>query len=284
MHVWADDATRYPFSHPYNHRFGADDVPHPATVEMLLEDMDRHGVTHAILVQVIYHGWDNSYVADCVTRHPDRFRAHGLIDPTDPRVADKLEYWVRERGLSGMRLSPIYYRGGARGGDAWLTSSAHEALWERAEELDTVFNFFIATEQLPRLEEMIRRHPGVVVCVDHLAQIDLSVDDPQPALDRLLALSDYPRVWVKVSELTSVSGSDYPFRKSYPWLKQVHDAFGSERLLWGTGYPGAARAAYSRPTLGEELALIRQEIPFFSAEDCALILGRNAARIWKLEG
>jgi predicted TIM-barrel fold metal-dependent hydrolase len=59
-------------------------------------------------------------------------------------------------------------------------------------------------------------------------------------------------------------------------------AFGPDRLLWGTGYPGAARSFYQRPTLAEELALIRQEIPFFTAEDRDKILGGNAARLWKL--
>ena len=87
---------------------------------MLIEDMDRNGVTHSILVQVIYHGWDNSYVADSLKAHPDRVRAHGLIDPTDPKVADRLEYWVKEHGFSGMRFSPIYYLDGDKGGDGWL--------------------------------------------------------------------------------------------------------------------------------------------------------------------
>ena len=147
MHVWSDRPRRFPFDHPYEPDFKG--PPTPATVEMLLEDMNQNGVTHAILVQVIYHGWDNRYVVECMRRYsrvtqaasddrtalqrdpvvkparqaqPDRFRGHGLIDPTDPAAAEKLEYWVREQGLSGMRLSPIYYPGR----DAWLNSKTRE--------------------------------------------------------------------------------------------------------------------------------------------------------------
>src|SRR5690349_4473404 len=69
MHVWANDATKYAFPHPYVKDFTL--PPHEATLEMLIDDMDRHGCTHAVLVQVIYHGWDNSYVADCLKRYPD---------------------------------------------------------------------------------------------------------------------------------------------------------------------------------------------------------------------
>ncbi|MEQ8787602.1 MAG: amidohydrolase family protein [Pirellulaceae bacterium] len=279
MHVWADDARRYPFAHPYDKQFT--EAPHKATLEMLIDDMDRHGCTHAVLVQVIYHGWDNSYVADCVQRDPRRFKAHGLIDPTDPQVADKLEYWIKERGLSGMRFSPIYYHQGKLGGDAWLDAEATHRLWRKAAELEAVLNFFIAPPQLPRLAKMAAAHRDVHVIVDHLSQMDLAATDPEPDFRRLLAMAKHPNVWVKVSELASVSKSKtYPFADAYPYVKRVYEAFGPDRLLFGTGYPGDARAAYKRPTLDKELDLFRQEMAFFSAEDVAKILGGNAAKLW----
>jgi predicted TIM-barrel fold metal-dependent hydrolase len=277
MHVWSKDAKRFPFVHPYDPQFKG--PPCEGTVEMLLEDMDRNGVSHAILVQVIFHGWDNRYIAECVRAHPGRFRAHGLIDPKDPAVSEKLVYWVKEHGLSGMRFSPIYYKGAAD----WLNAKSSDALWRKAEELGVVFNFFIGTSQLPKLADMIDRFPAVKVVIDHLAQADLKAEDPMPEFKKLLALARYPNTWVKVSELTSVSKSgEYPFVDAYPWVKHVYDAFGPDRLLWGTGYPGAARSFYKRPTLTEELALIRGRIPFFNAEDQDKVLGGNAARIWKL--
>ncbi len=277
MHVWSGDAGRFPFVHPYDPAFKG--PPCQGTVEMLLDDMDRNGLTHAVLVQVIYHGWDNRYIAECVRMHPGRFRAHGLIDPMDPAVAEKLEYWVKERGLSGMRFSPIYYRGT----DDWLNARSSDALWRRAEELGAVFNFFIATPQLAKLADMLERFPGVKVVIDHLAQADLKADDPLPEFKKLLALARCPNVWVKLSELTSVSRSGrYPFADAYPWVKQAYDAFGPDRLLWGTGYPGPARSFYGRPTLAEELALIREGIPFFTPADREKILGGNAARLWNL--
>ena len=44
---------------------------------------------------------------------------------------------------------------------------------------------------------------------------------------------------------------------------------------------GATRAQGGRPSLREELSLIRREIPFFTGEDRKKILGGNAARLWK---
>jgi len=279
MHVWANDPNRYPFSHPYIKEFA--DAPHEGTVEMLMADMDQHGCTHAVLVQVIFHGWDNRYVADCVRRFPDRLRAHGLIDPTDPQVADKLEYWVKEQGLHGMRFSPIYYRDGQHGGDAWLDAEATHALWRKAEQLSTIFNFFIAPQQLPKLEKMVRAHPNVRVIIDHLGQLDFKAADPESDLRRLLTMARYSNIWVKVSEMSSVSKSGkYPFNDVFPHVKRVYESFGPDRLLFGTGYPGAARAFYRRPTLDQEIHWLQREVPFLSVEDRAKILGGNAARLW----
>ena len=280
MHVWAVDAKKYPYVHPYLPDYTY--PKHPGSTEMLLADMDQSGCTHCILVQVIYHGWDNTYVADSVRQAPDRLKAHGLIDPTDPNVADKLNYWMTEHPLAGMRFSPIYYLDGQQGGDDWLTSVAHHKLWKKADKLGAVFNFFIDTRQLPRLEKMVERYPGVNIIVDHLSQVNLGTDDPEPEFKKLLAIARFPNVYVKVSELSSVSKSQtYPFPDAWPWVKRVYEAFGPDRLLFGTGYPGSARKFYNRPSLTDEIALVRK-FPFLNEEDQAKLLGLNAAKLWNL--
>jgi predicted TIM-barrel fold metal-dependent hydrolase len=147
--------------------------------------------------------------------------------------------------------------------------------------LKAIFNFFIAANQLAKLETMLADYPGVKVVIDHLARVDLTVSDPAREVPQLTSLARYPNVWVKVSELSIVSPSKkYPYADTYSWVKRVYDAFGPDRLLWGTGFPGATRAQAGRPSLDEELALVRREIPFLSAPDREKILGRNAARLW----
>ncbi|MEZ6054506.1 MAG: amidohydrolase family protein [Planctomycetaceae bacterium] len=54
----------------------------------------------------------------------------------------------------------------------------------------------------------------------------------------------------------------YPFEDAYPYVKRVYEAFGPDRLLFGTGYPGSAREAYNRADAGREIVLIRDKMPF----------------------
>src|SRR5262249_21489655 len=249
MHVWTGDPERFPFAHPYDAKFTPPKIP--ATVEALVAEMDQKGVSHCVLVQTISHGWDNRYLAECLKRHPKRFKGQGLIDPTDPNVADKLEYWMTKHNLAGMRFSTIYYKGK----DGWLNAKTSDALWEKATQLGAVFNFFIAAEQLPKLEERIRRFPKVKVVIDHLARVELDAKDAEDQTKKLLALARYPNVWVKVSELNILSPSkEYPYKDTYPLVKRVYEAYGPDRLLWGTGFPGATRGQADRPSLEQELA------------------------------
>lgn len=275
MHVWSDDPVRFPFAHPYDANFTPPRIP--ASLEILVKEMDGHGIDRCVLVQTIYHGWDNRYLVHCLKAQPKRFKGQGLIDPTDPKVAEKLETWMTKHGLAGVRFSPMYYQGR----DAWLNARATDAVWQKGAELGAVFNFFIAASQLPKLEDMVKRHPKVKVVIDHVGRVDLEAKDPEPEIRNLLALARYPNVWVKISEFASLLPlKKYPFRDAYPVVKRVYDAFGPDRLLWGTGFPGATRAQADRPTVQEELAIIQKEIPFFTAEDRAKILGGNAAKLW----
>lgn len=278
MHVWSGDPARFPFAHPYEPKFKPPRIA--ATVELLIDEMDKAGVSHCVLVQTIFHGWDNGYLADCLKRYPKRFRGQGLIDPTDLQAADKLEYWMTKHGLAGMRFSPTYYEGK----DAWINARTTYPLWEKAEKLGAIFNFYADSPQLPRIEDMVKRYPKVKVVIDHLGCVELSAKNPQPEIDKLLALARYPNVWVKVSEINIISPSKkFPYRDVHPLVKQVYDKFGPDRLLWGTGFPGATRAQDGRPSLDEELALIRKELPFLTDADKKKILGRNAAKLWGFE-
>ena len=56
-------------------------------------------------------------------------------------------------------------------------------------------------------------------------------------------------------------------------------AFGGERVLWGTGFPGNLRQVYGWPSLADELELIRHGLPFLRPNERDRILGGNATAL-----
>ena len=59
-----------------------------------------------------------------------------------------------------MRFSPLYHPK-----STWLNSKEHYPLWREAEKLSAVFNYYILPHQMPMLEEMAGRFPGVKIVV-----------------------------------------------------------------------------------------------------------------------
>jgi predicted TIM-barrel fold metal-dependent hydrolase len=269
LEVWTLDP-QFPFRHPERPNLKLDIA---APIENQVEQMRDFGLTYAVLINPRFFGWDNSYINYSRHKYPDKFVAHGLINPEDPDVAGRLRYWVTEHGFQGMRFSPIYHPK-----STWLNSKEHYPLWREAEKLGAVFNYYIHPAQMPMLEEMAGRFPGVKIVVDHLGKPDLRKPDPWPEFKLMFRLKKFPQVWISASEPYEDSlTKQYPYRDMYPFFKAVYEEFGGRQLVWGTGYP---RPRWELP-MDKEIELIDQHWDFYTAEDRELILGKNALRIWK---
>jgi predicted TIM-barrel fold metal-dependent hydrolase len=83
-----------------------------------------------------------------------------------------------------------------------------------------------------------------------------------------------------VMKLSSIpSERVYPHREIAPIIRQLTDAYGAERLIYGGGFGEGAT--------GESYRAVRERtrsfISHLSAEDQAKVLGGNAARLYRFE-
>ena len=118
--------------------------------------------------------------------------------------------------------------------------------------------------------------PDLDVVIDHMA--DCSPDAPDK-LELLLNLARFPRVYVKISHTWSISQTGYPWADTFEQVKQVYQAFGGSRLMWGTDWP----VCLSRASYSETLSVVRDEMDFFSPEDREWVLGKTALRLWRFQ-
>jgi predicted TIM-barrel fold metal-dependent hydrolase len=272
VEVW-DINRRFPFRHPERPDLKVDS---PAPIENQVEQMRDFGLKYGVLINPRFYSWDNSYISSCLRRHPDLFVAHGLINPEDPKVADRLRYWVKEHGFQGMRFSPIYHPQ-----STWLNSKDHYPLWREAERLGAVFNYYILPHQMPMLADMAERFPGVKIVVDHLGKPDLRQRDPWPEFKKMFALKKFPQVWISASEPYELSlTKQFPYLDTVSYFKAVYQEFGGRQIIWGTGYP---RPRWELP-MDKELEFVDKVLDFYTPEDREKILSGNALGIWKFPG
>lgn len=256
-HAWVIDDPRFPTEPQSKPRS-------PYSGEHLLSEMNVYGVDKTVISQVRYYGRDNSYTVHCVKTWPERFAGFGLLvghrlfAPGDPQNPARLERLMREDGLAGLRLSPIYDRD-----TVWFNDPAVYPLWEKAQALNATFNIFLGPEQIPQVADMAGRYPGVDIVIDHMAMIDITRPDAE-GIDPLCALARYPNVYARTS-LHNPSREQIPYRDVWPYLERLYQAYGPQRLLWANFF---------------EYLIMKDLIPFFTEEDKAWILGDTAERLY----
>src|SRR3990172_7029275 len=104
VHIISEDLSRYPLTPS---QLGTDQSWYrgrPVNAERLLDLMDSAEVDRSVIVQALTaYGYDNSYHADSGNLHSQRFVGVCAIDPLAKDAAGQLKYWIKERGMQGVR-------------------------------------------------------------------------------------------------------------------------------------------------------------------------------------
>ncbi|MBI3965312.1 MAG: amidohydrolase [Chloroflexi bacterium] len=238
-------------------------LPEPLTLERCVATLDEAGVQKAVLVTPVLLGYNNDYQLEAARRYPDRFTVMGRFDATAPDASEQLDRWLDEPAMSGLRLSmheePWY---------SWIDNGTLDWFWPRAEALNVPVKVY-----LPGRGDLVapiaERYPGITFFVDHMAT-KAEEAEPFAPLYKTLGLAKYPKVYVNVTALPVASKEPYPFKDTYEPLRRVYDAFGPQRMLWGTDY-SRMRVPY-RQAVDHFL----EAVDFLSADDLEWIMGKTA--------
>jgi L-fuconolactonase len=240
-HLFTSDTDRYPINikgvrigEEVMRRKIAEDPVEPDT---LLRLWDDNGVTGGCAVQynAIYKT-DNSYTLDATQQHPDRLSAVVILNAAHPTTPQILRAHAEDRGAVGLRL---YGPRDAEGNYPWLDSSAALDTWATADQLGLTMVVMYApaapsADALGHIAALAERFPQTRIAIDHFGWTDLESggDGLTPGH---LALKALPNICFK---FTSINFN--MFEKagvpSAPFLRAAVDAFGAERMMWGSDY------------------------------------------------
>ena len=210
--------------------------PDEVTGDDMVAAMDAVGVDGALLVSPFsMYRYDPTYALEVYTKHPGRF---GLIKPFDPQseaVADEVAVWAATPGVVGARLM--------------LTAQPFEAddpginrILAAGAQAGIPVNV-MCSGKLPLFRELARRHPDTQMVVDHvgIAQPSEPPAPPEPfaELANVVSLAACDNVAIKISGACTLSHQPFPYPDIWEPLRQVFDAFGFDRCMWGTDWTRA---------------------------------------------
>jgi L-fuconolactonase len=268
VHVVSNDQQKYPRKVTPG---ASGEWVRDVTAETLLSLNAQAGIDKTVLVQPYsVYKYDNSYAADCAAKYPGRFLSVCILDPTRSDTPGQLTYWVKQRGMRGMRLFTTTETEGT-----WLDDPRTFPVWERAAGLGIPICIMALFHQIPRVCTVLERFPNVTVALDHLAVSRLSVGPPYDSVQPLFGLVRFPNLHLKFSSVNLYSARR---GKSSPkeFFTRLIDRFGARCLMWGSNFP----TTFDR-SLKDQFDLARQELSFLP-QDQRWIFGETALMLWPM--
>ena len=184
-------------------------------------------------------------------------------------MAAPFRAWAENRD-AGIRLLADF-RG--RGSDPL----AH---WRAAAELDLVVSVFSRPDilQSPEFSEVLRLFPDLSMVIEHLGGVKPGVDLDEFAA--ITALAKHENLTIKLPGFGEFCDLPCPFADVPPLAELTLEAFGAQRIMWGSDWPPVS----TREGFDNSLEFPLTNLDNISAEERAWIFGKTAQQVWKLEG
>jgi predicted TIM-barrel fold metal-dependent hydrolase len=260
IHIWKNHKPTNP-----NHRQVTD-----FTAKDVLKEMDEAGVNAAVIHPP---GWDpdaGALAIEAAREHPGRFAILGNFPLDRPESRTLIDGWKSRPGMLGLRFALLQPHQ-----QTWLTDGTMAWLWPAAARAGLPVAL-IGPNLLQAVAQIAERHPGVKLIVDHFGRPDAGWTH----LPQLVSLARFPNVALKATGAPSYSAGPYPFHDIHGHIRKLYDAFGPERMFWGTDItrmPCSWRQC---------VTMFTEELPWLTAGDKELIMGRALCNWlgWKLAG
>ena len=262
LHCFAGkDDSRFPYHARAPYRPDA-----AATPQHLLKSMDGAGVDFAVVVHPEPYQDDHRYLEYCLDVGKGRLKGTCLVFADQPGSVEKLADLAR-------RLDVVTARIHAYAPDRLPPFGKPElrALWKQAAELGLAVQLHFEPRYAPGFEPLIKEFADTPVIIDHLGRPVQGTPKEHAVVVR------WSRLKNTVMKLSAIpTNSTYPHRKIAPIVKQLADAYGADRMIYGGGFNATAtgqsyRAARERT---------RSFIAHLPAADQRKIFGGTAAKLY----
>ena len=237
----------------------------PSAPELLLRCMAGGGVDHAVVVHPEPYQDDHRYLEHCLEVGKEKLKGTCLIFADRPDAAKRMTELAKKLPLVAARVH-------AYNPDRLPPFGKPElrAYWQAVGEAGLAVQLHFEPRWAAGFEPLVREFKDVRVYVDHLGR---PFQGTEQEFAGVLGWAKYPNVVMKLSAVPD--RRTYPHRDPQPVVKQLTDAFGADRLMYGGGFGAGATPESYRKERERVAALLAH----LADADRAKVLGLTAARL-----
>jgi L-fuconolactonase len=160
--------------------------------------------------------------------------------------------------------------------DDWLLRPTLTPLLVAMTRNGLVFDALVLPRHLPKLSQVIDRHPELTFVLDHCGKPRLSTGEMAIWQRDIGLLAEYPNIVCKLSGLVTEAAPNWQIADLRQAVDHVIRCFGPQRLLWGSDWPVVNLAGGYAKWFAAAEALLAG----LSPDEQAATFGGNAARIY----
>jgi len=197
----------------------------------------------------------------------------GWVDLCNPDVGQQLKSYSNNDYFKGVRHILQ-----AEEADFMLSAEFQRGI-SCLTELNLSYDLLIFPHQIPSTIRLVEVNPEQRFIVDHLAKPPIKSGEIIAWKKDITALAAHKNVYCKLSGmLTEADWNSWKPEDFRPYFDVVLEAFGVERLVYGSDWPVCLLAG----TYDQALAVIETYLEALPTEARQAIMGGNAARFYNL--
>jgi len=243
--------------------------------EQFAAECATNGIDSSVAVQADQSEDETNFLLELAKRSDRIAGVVGWVDLLSPRAAERLEHFSHFEKLCGFR-----HIAQAEKDDRFLARDDFVKGVGQLRQFGFTYDILVYARQLPAAIELVSRLPDQRFVVDHLAKPEIKAKKTEPWAAQMREIARNKTVFCKVSGI--VAEADWRNWKPEdfkPYLDVVFEAFGADRLMFGSDWPVCLVAA----TYRQVKQVIEDYVKGYSQVDKDKIFGGTAARCYGLK-
>lgn len=243
--------------------------------EDFVPEREANRIDASIAVQGDQSEGETTFLLDLAEGDKNIAGVVGWVDLCSPRVAERLRCFSRCRKLCGFRHIVQ-----SEPDDRFLLRRDFMNGISHLRDFGFPYDVLIYPKQLPAAIELVSKFSEQRFVIDHLAKPEIKSGGPASWATNMKEIAKAPNVYCKLSGM--VTEADWKHWKPQdfkPYLDVVFEAFGPERLMFGSDWPVCLLAASYR----QVKQILEDYLENRSDHEKDKIFGGNAVRFYSLK-
>lgn len=236
--------------------------------------LNQNSINRTIAVQADQSENETNFLLELADKNEWISGVVGWVNLMAPDIEKKLEHFSSNKKLKGFR-----YIVQNEPDDNFILRENFQRGISLLKNYNFTYDILIYPHQLPAAIKLAERHPHQKFILDHIAKPYIKKNKTEPWASGIKELAMNQNVFCKISGLiTEADHKNWKKTDIYPYLDIVFNAFGYDRLLFGSDWPVCLLAGSYKQVIN----LIEDYMRNDSEENKEKVFGKNAISFYNI--